>query len=131
MNTVASVGSNRGPVCVALVDDYDVVVVGLAHLLDPYPDRVVVAELDTNQPVLDDVDVVLYDTFAQSEADREDIDVLVNSPHRHHVAVYTWNFHPDLVKIALGKGAHGYLSKTLPARQLVDAIESIAEGKSW
>ena len=130
MNTVASVGtSSRAPVCVALVDDYDVVVVGLAHLLDPYRDRVVVAELDTNQPVLDDVDVVLYDTFAQPEADRGDIDVIVNNPHAHHVAVYTWNFHPDLVESALGKGAHGYLSKTLPARQLVDAIESIAQGQ--
>ena len=103
MNTVASVGSRSEPVCVALVDDYDVVVVGLAHLLDPYPDRVVVAELDTNQPVLDEVDVVLYDTFAQPEADHGDIDVLVNSADAHHVAVYTWNFHPTS-SIALARG---------------------------
>jgi DNA-binding NarL/FixJ family response regulator len=129
MNTVASVGSDRVQrVCVALVDDYDVVVVGLAHLLDPYADRVVVAELDTNQPLIDDVDVVLYDTFAQPEADQEDIDALVDNPHARHVAVYTWNFHPDLVQIALRKGAHGYLSKTLAAAQLVDAIESISRG---
>ena len=35
----------------ALVDDYDVVVIGLAHLFDAYQDRIVVAELDTNEPV--------------------------------------------------------------------------------
>ena len=128
MITVAAVGSRRGPLCVALVNDYDVVVVGLAHLLDPYASRVVVAELVTNQSVLDDVDVALYDTFAQPEADQGDLDVLVTNPHARHVAVYTWNFHPALIETALAKGAHGYLSKTLPARGLVEAIEAIADG---
>src|SRR4051812_17900490 len=128
MITVAAVGTRRTPLCVAIVDDYDVVVVGLAHLLDPYAARVVVAELDANEPVLDDVDVVLYDTFAQPEADQEDLDVLVQNPHARHVAVYTWNFHQALIDTALAKGAHGYLSKTLPARKLVDAIEAIAAG---
>ena len=79
---------------VALVDDYDVVVVGLAHLFDPYRERIVIAELDTNEPVNDHVDVVLYDSFAQPEADHDDIAVLVDNPHARHVVVYTWNFHP-------------------------------------
>src|SRR4051794_15371760 len=39
------------PITVALVDDYDVVVMGVAKILDQYADRVVVAELDTNLPV--------------------------------------------------------------------------------
>ena len=117
------------PICVALVDDYDVVVVGLAHLFDPYADRILVAELDTNEAVIDDVDVVLYDSFAQPEADHDDIEVLVKNPHARHVAVYTWNFHPALIESALAKGAHGYLSKTLPARDLVAAVESIAAGE--
>jgi DNA-binding NarL/FixJ family response regulator len=128
MITVRAVSTRRAPVCVALVDDYDVVVVGLAHLFDPYADRIVVAELDTNEPISDDVDVALYDSFAQPESDHDDVDVLVSSPHARHVAVYTWNFHPTLVESALAKGAHGYLSKTLPARDLVAAIESIAGG---
>jgi two-component system, NarL family, response regulator LiaR len=116
-------------VCVALVDDYDVVVTGLAHLFDPYADRIVVAELDANTPITDDVDVALYDSFAQPEADRDHIEVLVANPHALHVAVYTWNFAPALIETALSKGAHGYLSKTLPARDLVTAIESIAAGE--
>jgi NarL family two-component system response regulator LiaR len=119
----------RPPVCVALVDDYDVVVVGLAHLFDPYADRIVVAELDSNEAVSDDVDVVLYDSFAQPEADHDDIEVLVKNPHARHVAVYTWNFHPALIDSALAKGAHGYLSKTLPAQDLVVAVESIDAGE--
>ena len=113
---------------IALVDDYDVVVIGLAHLFDEYRDRIVVAELDTNAPVSDDVDVVLYDSFAQPEADHNDIAILVENPRARHVVVYTWNFHPALIDSALATGASGYLSKTLPARDLVTAIESIAEG---
>ena len=32
----------NGPITVAIVDDYDVVVRGLANMFDPYSDRVVV-----------------------------------------------------------------------------------------
>ena len=127
--TVRRVKPRTAPVRVALVDDYDVVVMGLAHLFDAYRDRIVVAELDTNEPVTDEVDVVLYDSFAQPEADHDDIAVLVDNPHARHVVVYTWNFHPALVDSAMTKGASGYLSKTLPAHELVTAIEAIADGK--
>ena len=80
---------DREPLRVALVDDYDVVVVGVANMLEPYRDRVVIAELDTGRPVRDEVDVVLYDSFAQPESDHEEIAVLVANPHAHRVAIYT------------------------------------------
>jgi DNA-binding NarL/FixJ family response regulator len=119
-----------GAITVALVDDYDVVLVGLAHMFDRYSDRIVVAEIDMNEPLDDTVDVALYDTFAQPEADHEEIGVLIRSPHARRVVVYTWNFHPDLVESALEQGAHGYLSKTLPAQALVTAIEAIHAGET-
>ena len=72
---------------------------------------------------------MLYDSFAQPEADHDDIAVLVDNPHARHVAVHAWNFHPALVDGAMAKGASGYLSKTLPAHELVIAIEAIADGK--
>ena len=43
------------PITVALVDDYDVVVMGVANMFDKYRDRIVVAELDSNMPVDDTV----------------------------------------------------------------------------
>lgn len=122
-------GSPTAPICVALVDDYDVVLIGLAHMFDPYGDRIEVAELDANRPVSEHVDVVLYDTFAQPEADNDELRVLVENPHAGRVAVYTWNFHPDLLDNAMRKGASGYLSKTLSARELVTAIEAIHAGE--
>ena len=51
-------------ITVALVDDYDVVLLGLARMLDGYRDRVRVVEIDANEAVEDVVDIVLYDSFA-------------------------------------------------------------------
>ena len=118
------------PVTVALVDDYDVVVMGVANILDQYRDQVVVAELDANRPVNDVVDIVLYDSFAQPESDHDEIAVLVRNPNARRVVVYTWNFAPDLVESALEQGVSGYLSKALPARDLVDALCSVHDGQT-
>src|ERR1700727_2574129 len=120
----------RAPITVALVDDYDVVVKGVANMLEPYRDRLVVAELDSSVSVKDDVDIVLYDSFAQPESDHDEIPHLVANPHAHRVVVYTWNFHPDLIASAQQHGAHGYLSKTLPARDLVAALEAVHAGET-
>ena len=113
-----------------MVDDYDVVLLGVAQMLDPYRDRVLIAELDTNEPVADRVDIVLYDSFAQPESDHNEISVLINNPRARRVGVYTWNFHPDLIRSALRQGVHGYLSKTLAARDLVAALEAVHTGET-
>ncbi len=117
------------PITVALVDDYDVVLLGVAHILSQFSDRVTVAEIDANMPVHDPVDIVLYDSFAQPEADRDEIGVLLNNPRARRVVVYTWNFHPDLIACARAIGAHGYLSKALPARELVESLEAVHAGQ--
>jgi DNA-binding NarL/FixJ family response regulator len=116
------------PISVALVDDYDVVVMGVANILDQYRDQVVVAELDTNRGVSDVVDIVLYDSFAQPESDHDEISVLVRNPNARRVVVYTWNFASDLIDSALRQGVSGYLSKALPARELVAALCAVHAG---
>jgi len=124
------VSTDPQPIKIALVDDYDVVVVGIANMLEPYRDRVVVAELDTNEPLEDEVDIALYDSFAQAEADHDHIKTLVDNPRAKRVAIYTWNFHPDLLERAKELGVHGYLSKAMSARELVEAIESMHAGEN-
>lgn len=117
------------PILIALIDDYDVVVTGVATMLNDYRDRVLVAEIDTNLGLHDTVDIALYDSFAQPEPDHDEIDVLVASPRAHKVVVYTWNFHPELLERAERAGVDGYLSKTLSAKELVDAIEAVHAGE--
>jgi DNA-binding NarL/FixJ family response regulator len=111
------------------VNDYEIVLSGVAHMVDRYQDRVVVAQIDLNERVTEDVDIALYDNFAQPEADQDDIQTLIDSPHAKRVVVYTWNFDAQLIETALAKGASGYLSKTLPAAELVDALERIHRGE--
>ncbi len=120
---------SSAPILIALIDDYDVVLTGVAAMLDAYRDRVLVAEIDANATLQDTVDIALYDSFAQPESDHQEINVLVQNPRAHRVVVYTWNFHPDLIDSARRQGAHGYLSKTLPARELVSALEAVHAGE--
>lgn len=119
----------QSPILIGLVDDYDVVLIGLAHMFDEHRHRVLVAEIDSNEPLVDKVDIALYDSFAQPESDHEEIGVLVDSPRAHRVVVYTWNFQPGLVDDALKRGASGYLSKTLTPEGLVSALERVHSGE--
>lgn len=134
MTTSATIGDKNDqqtarPITVALVDDYDVVLLGVAKILDSYRDRVVIAEIEANKPVKKDVDIVLYDSFAQAESDHADISVLVKNPHAGKVVFYTWTFHPDLIENAKLRGVRGYLSKSLSAYDLVTALERIHAGE--
>jgi DNA-binding NarL/FixJ family response regulator len=129
LRTLLTVNANKGPVRLAVVDDYEIVVAGLAHMFDNYRDRIQIVQLAPDEPVTADVDVALFDTFAQGEADQEDLDVLVRNPHAKRVVVYTWAFDDRVVQAALAKGASGYLSKTLPASDLVDALERVVGGE--
>jgi len=117
------------PLTVALVDDYDVVLKGLAHMFDDYRDRIVVSEIDSNASLEDSVDIVMYDSFAQPESDQQELNALVNNPRARNVVVYTWNFHPVLVGTAREQGVKGYLSKTLAAHELVSALELVHAGE--
>jgi len=101
------VSTRKAPITVALVDDYDVVLVGVAHILEQYRDRVVIAEIDANTTLSEPIDIALYDAFAQPESDQDQIRVLIDNPRARRVVVYTWNFHPDLVQGARRLGVHG------------------------
>lgn len=120
--------SQTGPVRVAVVNDYDIVVAGVASLIAPYADRVAVVELDTGLPVVSDVDVILYDTFGQVQGDGVDLEDLVRDGSAR-VAIFSWNTDRDLVRRALARGAAAYLSKELGAPQIVEALERVHAGE--
>jgi hypothetical protein len=65
--------SARPPITVALVDHYDVVLIGVAHMVENDDYRVVIVELDATTDVQDSVHIVLHDSFAQPESDHHEI----------------------------------------------------------
>jgi DNA-binding NarL/FixJ family response regulator len=125
----AALAAATKPFTIALVDDYDVVLLGLARMFDDYRDTLEVVEIDANAPLAESIDVVLYDAFAQPESTHAQIGELVKNPRARHVVVYTWNFQPELIESARDQGVHGYLSKTLTAPELVAALEAVHSGE--
>jgi two-component system, NarL family, response regulator LiaR len=112
----------------AVVNDYEVVVHGVAAMLRSYTERIEVVELDADSSVVSPVDIALYDTFAQPQGDHESVARLVANPRVGRVVVYTWNLDPRLERASLKIGASGYLSKRLTASELVDALEVVHQG---
>ena len=116
------------PLRVAVVNDYDIVVSGVARMLADHRDRVQVVERDIRLPVLSDVDIVLCDMFGQVVGDGVEFGELV-AEGRAKLVVYAWKTDPASVERALAAGAAGYLSKSLDSAQLVDALEAIHSGE--
>ncbi|CAA9369845.1 MAG: Two-component transcriptional response regulator, LuxR family [uncultured Nocardioides sp.] len=114
---------------IALVNDDEVVVRGLDAMLRSYGQRVEVVQLAAGKQVTSPVDVALYDTFGMGQGNGSAVARLVADPRVKNVAVYTWNFQPWLTRETLSMGVRGYLSKSLPAAKLVDAMCAISAGK--
>jgi DNA-binding NarL/FixJ family response regulator len=116
------------PLRIAIVNDYELVVAGVAAMLAPHHERVAVVELDSNLPVVSDVDVILYDTFGQVQGDGVDLEDLVRGSDAK-VVIFSWNTQPDLVERAIRRGASGYLSKELSSDEVVDALVAVHGGR--
>lgn len=115
---------------VAVVNDYEVVVAGLAAILEPFDDRIdVVDAFLVDEPIDGNVDIALYDTFGRQGLEKVQLTRLLSRPQVSRVAVYSFNFDGDAVRAALDAGASGYLSKATPAKELVDQLESLADGE--
>jgi two-component system, NarL family, response regulator LiaR len=112
----------------AIVNDYEVVVHGLAAMLRSYRDRIEVVEVDANTHPEASVDIALFDTFAQSFRDRSRIARLVTDPRIGRVVVYTWGAEDPSVSTARVPGIAAYVSKRLAAAELVEALERVHAG---
>jgi DNA-binding NarL/FixJ family response regulator len=112
----------------AIVNDYEVVVRGLASMLRSYSDRIQVVEADANTHPDSTVDIALFDTFAQSFRDRERIARLVRDPKIGKVVVYTWSADDPSGGGPRVPGIAAYVSKRLAAADLVAALERIHGG---
>ncbi len=112
----------------AIVNDYEVVVHGLAAMLRSYSDRIEVVEADAGAHPESQVDIALFDTFAQSFRDRERIARLVSDPRVGKVVVYTWSADDPAVGQTRVPGIAAYISKRLAAADLVAALERVHDG---
>lgn len=114
------------PVRVAISNDFELLLAGMAAVLEPYADRVQVIELTTDGEVSTDADVILFDTFGSLDEHNDKLQKFIhNTPAR--VLVYSWEVFP--AQRALEQGAYGYVFKGTSADDLVEAIEAVHAGR--
>jgi NarL family two-component system response regulator LiaR len=116
----------KNPLRLAIVDDYAVVVAGVASFLAA--ERIDVVETGAGEPVISDVDIVLYDTFGQVQGRGIDLEDFVRDSGAK-VVVYSWNLAPALIHEAIAAGASGYLSKVLSGAEIVAALFRVMDGE--
>ena len=115
----------RAPLVVWLPHDDELVSLGLASLLAPFRDRVLLLR-GRGEGRGEQADLVLVDFCAGPHPVRGTLEAAVGEYGAGRVVVYSWNTQPELIRWALRQGVAGYLSKRLGAADLVAALERIA-----
>jgi len=116
-------------VTVGILNDYEVVVRGVAAMLAPYENRVRVVELDAGGQPTTPADVALFDTFAGRRHTLSRAAEMVRAGAARHVVLYTWDAAPAFVRAAQDVGVAGVILKTRSADMLVDGIERVVAGE--
>lgn len=120
----------RRPIRVAILNDYPLVVEGLARIFEHYQARVQLLELAVQaEQITEAVDVVLYDVFA---ADRRHITVpqaLKPKPKDIKLVLFGWSSDVALIDSGMKHGVDGYIHKSLPARSIIESIERVCRGE--
>ena len=122
--------AGAGPIRVAIVDDHPVVREGTAALLGAQPGLRIVgtaASLEEAAPLLDParVDVLLLDIRLGAQSG---LTLLAAATPRPAVVVLTAYDYPQYAAAARRLGAAGFVVKTAPVAELVEAIRCAAAG---
>jgi DNA-binding NarL/FixJ family response regulator len=122
-------GISHRAITVAIINDYELVVRGVAAMLAPFQDRIRIVELETEGGPSGPVDVALFDTFAGRRHTLSRAAEMVRQATVRHVVLYTWDAAPAFVRAAADIGVSGVVLKTRSADVLVDGIERVVAGE--
>jgi NarL family two-component system response regulator LiaR len=116
-------------ITVAVVNDYELVVQGLASMLRAFRDRIEVVELDVCENPHRRVDVALFDAYGHGQLGIDRIASLARDHLVGAVAVYAGQSTREQRDVALAAGARGLLAKSMHADALAEALLDIADGR--
>jgi len=117
------------PVRLAIISRQEVVARGLTAMLADYPDRVIVTALPSVWTRAAGVQVILYDTLGLHANDGAELEHLTRETEAK-VLVFSRDMRPDLRARALAFGTLPWVSMSIRAKELVEAIELVAAGES-
>jgi DNA-binding NarL/FixJ family response regulator len=120
---------------ILLVDDHEVVRLGLKSLLERHPQFEVVGEAGTAREALEQVaalkpEVVLMDIRLPGTSGIEACEEIVNKYPATRVIMLTSYAEDEMLFSAIRAGASGYILKQIGSTDLVKAIESVSRGEA-
>lgn len=121
--------ASEGRLLIAIVNDYDVIIQGVRRMLEPFLERVEVIELDVERNPSRHVDVALFDTYGAGQLGLDRVRSLRESALVDLVVVYTWELTAAARDLLRAAGAGAVISKSLAAKEFVEAIESVGRGE--
>lgn len=124
------------PIRILVADDHFVVRSGIAASLEMEDDMQVVAEAEDEAEILErfqDVrpDVVLMDLRLQNSSGIETTAKLCAQPGGANVLMFTTFEGDEQIYRAMQAGARGYILKSAPREQLLEAIRAVAAGERY
>ncbi len=119
------------PLRVAIVNDHEIVVRGLAAMLAPFSDRVEIVDLEVGG--LPDVpaDIALFETFAGRRSALSRIDAMAGDSSLGKVVLYTWDLPDEFASDIGDRAVDAVILKSTSGEQLVDALERIYRGEPF
>ena len=120
---------------IILVDDHEVVRLGLKSLLERHPQFDVVGEASSAREALDQVaslkpDVVVMDIRLPGTSGIEACEQIVNEHPNTKVIMLTSYAEDEMLFSAIRAGASGYVLKQIGSEDLIKAIESVGRGEA-
>lgn len=121
---------------VLLVDDHEMMREALRHLIEAHEGISVVGEASDGRQAVEAVerlkpDVVVMDIWLPRLSGIAATKEIVRREPRTKVVILTQHERRSFVEDALRAGAAGYVVKSGSCRQLIEAIESVARGRSY
>lgn len=122
-------GTERLPLRVALVNDYEIILRGLHAMLAPFSDRLVIVEHEIGGVSSVTADVALFDTFAGRRDALERAAAMAADSRVDHVVLYTWDAASEFLDRARESGVSAVILKSVTGRVLVEQIERTVNGE--
>jgi DNA-binding NarL/FixJ family response regulator len=128
-------GENMAKYRIIIVDDHEVVRLGLKSLLERHPQFDIVGEAATAREALEQVsrqrpDVVLMDIRLPGMSGIEACEEITKNYPETKVVMLTSYAEDEMLFSAIRAGASGYVLKQIGGEDLVKAIESVGRGEA-
>ena len=125
-----------GKIRVLIVDDHAIVRAGLRMLINPQPDMEVVGEAATGHEALCQAreanpDVLTLDLTMPGGGGLKTLERLRQACPHTRVLVLNMHEDPSYLRASLAAGASGYVAKSAVDADLLAAIRSIAQGRTF